>query len=240
MSDEYLFEHPGRCPICEKRVTFVARNPWFRDNLLCPGCGSIPRERALMFCIERFLPDWSRGHVHESSPIERGASIKLRGSARYVASQFDPSIAPGARGAGGWVNQDLEKQTFSDNSFDLVVTQDVFEHIFDIDAAAREIARTLRPGGVHVFTTPLINGTKPSEPTAIREADNSITHLVPPSYHGNPMSADGALVTWHFGFDLASRIASVSGLPTIVVALDRLDLGIRAEFIEVFISFKLR
>jgi SAM-dependent methyltransferase len=193
-----------------------------------------------MYCIEQYLPDWRRCRVHESSPIERGASVRLRAASKYVASQFDPAMAPGARGPGGWVNQDLERQTFPDESFDLVVTQDVLEHIFDVDAAAREIARTLRPGGIHVFTTPLMNRARPSTPRAIREADGTITHLAPPEYHGNPMSPDGSLVTWYFGPDLTSRIASAAGTPTIVLALDRLDLGIRADFIDVFVSFKRR
>lgn len=47
-----VFEHPGRCPICDTEVTFTAERAWFRDHLKCPRCGSIPRERALMYVIE--------------------------------------------------------------------------------------------------------------------------------------------------------------------------------------------
>ncbi len=39
------------------------------------------------------------------------------------------------------------------------LTQDVFEHLFDPAAAFREIARTLQPGGAHVFTTLLVRKT---------------------------------------------------------------------------------
>jgi SAM-dependent methyltransferase len=39
-------------------------------------------------------------------------------------------------------------------SFDAVIASDVLEHIADDAAAAREIARVLRPGGVFVFSVP--------------------------------------------------------------------------------------
>lgn len=238
VSDGYLFEHPGRCPICETEVTFVARNPWFRDHLVCPLCQSIPRERAVMYTIEQLFPDWRTLSIHESSPVGRGTSVKLREAPRYLPSQYDPSLPFGETSPEGWVSQDLEKQTFEDAAFDLVVTQDVFEHVFDVDAAAREIARTLRPGGAHVFTTPLVNKAKPTEARALRQADGSVRHLAPPKYHGNPMDPAGSLVTWHFGFDLAARILEAAKTPTIVFSMDRLDLGIRAEYIEVLVSFK--
>ncbi len=181
------FEHPGRCVICEAEVTFTAERAWFRDYLQCPRCGSIPRERALMHVIEQFHPDWRELRIHEMAPIGRGASVKLREAAGYEASQYFPSLAPGERTPMGCINQDAERQSWADGSFDLVVSQDVFEHIFDIDAAFADIGRTLRPGGAHVFTTPLVRKTKPTERRASRAADGSIRHHAEPEYHGNPV-----------------------------------------------------
>ncbi len=41
---------------------------------------------------------------------------------------------------------------YEDNSFDIVVLFDVFEHVTDVNRAASEVARVLRPGGVfHCF-----------------------------------------------------------------------------------------
>jgi 2-polyprenyl-3-methyl-5-hydroxy-6-metoxy-1,4-benzoquinol methylase len=48
---------------------------------------------------------------------------------------------------GEYRNEDLERQTYADGSFDVVITQDVMEHIYDPSSAFREIARTLRPVG---------------------------------------------------------------------------------------------
>ena len=189
-----------------------------------------------MYLIEQFYSNWRSLDIFEMAPGNRGASVKLQEAPGYVASQCDPSLAPGERSPHGWINQNAEALTYEDETFDLVVTQDVFEHIFDIDAAFREIARVLRPGGAHIFTTPLVSKTQPTQARASREADGTIEHLAPPEYHGNPVNPDGALVTWHLGFDLAAKILEVAKTPTIVFSLDRLDLGIRAEYIEVLVS----
>ena len=233
-----MFEHPGRCPICETEVTFTAAKAWFRDHLKCPRCDSIPRERALMYVIETFYPHWRKLRIHEMAPIGRGASLKLREAAGYEASQYYPSLPLGERTSPGWINQDAENLTYADGAFDLVVTQDVFEHIFDVDAAFREIRRTLRPDGAHIFTTPLVNKARPTECRASRAADGSVRHHAEPEYHGNPVDPQGSLVTWHFGFDLAARILERTRMSTVMFSYDRLDLGIRAEYIEVLMSLK--
>ena len=49
-----MFKNRGFCPICEPEVEFSSEHEWFRDHYKCSGCGSIPRERALMAAIEMF------------------------------------------------------------------------------------------------------------------------------------------------------------------------------------------
>ena len=58
----------------------------------------------------------------------------------------------------------------------------------------------------------------------------------PPEYHGNPMSAEGSLVTWHWGEDIVTHIKNASGLDTEIIALDDLTMGLRAEYIEVLVT----
>ncbi|WP_430450536.1 methyltransferase domain-containing protein [Rhodophyticola sp.] len=43
---------------------------------------------------------------------------------------------------------------FADGSFDVVTSNQVFEHVPDLDTALREIARVLKPGGRLYFTFP--------------------------------------------------------------------------------------
>ena len=60
----------------------------------------------------------------------------------------------------GFRCEDLMAQTFENESFDLVITSDVFEHLPDVAPAVREIMRTLKPGGAHIFTVPWVRWSK--------------------------------------------------------------------------------
>ncbi len=123
--------------------------------------------------------------------------------------------------------------------FDLVVTQDVFEHLFAPDRAIREIARTLKPGGAHICTVPLVNGLEPSVRRA-RLTTNGVDHILPPNYHGNPMSPDGSLCTVDWGYDILEYFTVHSGMATTMYYIDDLARGIRASLIEVIVSRKYK
>lgn len=231
------FTNDGFCLGCSRQTTFEVRDAWLRDHYVCRHCGCIPRERALMGVLEAVCPGWRDAVIHESSPSNRGPSARFRTECRdFVPSHFWGSDKLGEL-INGVRNESLECLTFGSGTIDIHVTQDVLEHVFDVDQAIREIGRTLRPGGLHVFTTPLVNKANPSSPRALRR-DGSVEHLFEPEFHGNPIDPSGSLVVWHFGFDLVDRIQIASGMTSSIYVLDNLDLGIRAEYIEVIVSRK--
>lgn len=193
-----------------------------------------------MYCLETFFPQWRDLTIHESSPIlGRGPSRRLIAEAAgYLPSYYYPNVPPG-EDLNGVRSENLEKLSFPDESIDLHLTQDVFEHLFDPAAAFREIARTLRPGGAHVFTTPLENKEAATEFCARRTPDGQVVQLIEPAqYHGNPVSPEGSLLTVRWGYDITDYIFDATGLTTELVALDNLELGIRAELNEVLITRK--
>ena len=234
-----MFKNYGFCYSCNQITQFIASNQWWRDFYICDHCGSIPRERAVMYCIEKFFPDWREKKIHETSPVARGTSLRLKNEAKdYTATQYFPEVKRG-KIYRGFRNENMEQLTFDDQSIDLHISQDVFEHIFDPAKAFREIARTLKAGGAHIFTTPLVNKNMPTEWCAKMKPDGTIQHLIsPPEYHGNPVSSNGSLVTVHWGYDITQYIFDACGLFTEMVYIDALVLGIRAEFIEVLITRK--
>lgn len=227
--------HSGYCPICETKTIFLKRDIWLRDFYHCARCASIPRWRALTYVLQTHFPNWRTLRIHESSP-GGASSEKLRRECQdYVASHFFRDIAPGQM-KDCFRCENLEHQTFADAEFDLVITQDVFEHILDPAAALSEIARTLKPGGAHVFTVPWYYWKK----TLIRATveNGAIKHLEKPDYHGNPIDPNGSLVVREWGWDLCDFVYEHSGLPTTAIRIQDKSRGIEAEFIEVFISRK--
>jgi hypothetical protein len=228
--------HRGYCPICEARTIFVIRGPWLRDQYLCARCRSIPRWRALIEVLETHFPRWRDAAIHESSP-GGAASNKLQRECRhYASSHFFPDTPPGQVTARGRC-EDLERLTFGDAIFDLVVTQDVLEHVLDPARAFAEVARTLKPGGAHVFTVPWYQG-RPTRQRA-RRAGGAIEHLEPPEYHGNPIDPNGSLVVTDWGWDLCDVIYRHCGLTTTAIKVVDRSRGIVADFNEVFVTRKL-
>jgi 2-polyprenyl-3-methyl-5-hydroxy-6-metoxy-1,4-benzoquinol methylase len=131
----------------------------------------------------------------------------------------------------------LEGLTFPDERFDLVVTQEVFEHVFDYRLAFREVMRTVRPGGAHVFTTPKYKHLRKTEQRAVR-TNGHVRHLTEPEYHGNPIDTAGSLVTVHYGDDICDIVWKETECPTTVYVIREEKTGTVAEFMEVFVTRK--
>src|ERR1700761_3048669 len=129
--------HRGYCTICERKVFFARTGPWLRDQYLCLGCYSIPRNRALLKVLAELFPMWRDLSIHESSPGGASSEKLRRECSRYVASQFFSDV-PRGEIRNGARSEDLEALTFGDSSFDLLITQDVFEHILRPELAFRE------------------------------------------------------------------------------------------------------
>ena len=189
-----------------------------------------------MAVLTSFYPDWRSLAVHESSPAGRGVSAKLQAEcAGYVPSQFDAAIPVGERHPHlHYVSQDLEAQSFPDGCFDLVIAQDVFEHLFRPDLAIREIRRTLRPGGACLMTAPLVRKGQPSRRRASR-MDGGVVHHQEPLYHANPVDETGSLVTIDWGFDIADYLSEHSGMTTTIHYFDDRSRGLQAELLEVVV-----
>jgi len=192
-----------------------------------------------MFTVEKYFPNWKNLIIYESSPNNRGPSIRFKNEApNYIPSQYFSSSRTG-KIINGFRNENLEELTFPDESIDLHITQDVFEHIIEPSFAFKEIARTLKPGGAHIFTTPLVRKNEPTIWCVRRNLDGTTEQLVyPKEFHGNPISEEGSLVTVHWGYDITSFIHTCCNLFTGIVDIDSLDFGIKAELNEVLITRK--
>ena len=127
-------------------------------------------------------------------------------------------------------------QTFEDRSFDLVITSDVFEHLPNVAPAVREIMRTLKPGGAHIFTVPWFRSKK----TLVRAVmkDGKVRHLEKPDYHGNRIDSSGSLVFTEWGMELPFLLQEWGKLPVTIHTIRDRSLGIDGKFREVFVQQK--
>jgi SAM-dependent methyltransferase len=193
-----------------------------------------------MLAIETFHPNWRDLKIHESSPSNRGVSLKLMAECPgYQSTQYHPNLAPGSlHPIDHWRCENLESQTFPSEQFDLVITQDVFEHIFNPEKAFAEIYRTLKPNAAMISTTPLVYGDNPTVQCAKLSEKGDVIHILQADYHKNPVDERGSLVTFYWGKDIRERIDQSAPFKTQIIDFTSDFQGIEGPLVEVIVSSK--
>ncbi len=215
-----VFQTP-HCSICGSRAVQAPSEGNFREATVCRNCGALARTDALGRVMlsalageaERSLAEWARRRprvkIHEFGFVGGIAEV-LRSEDWFTVSEYFDDVPAGSAGCGGIRCEDLTRLTFDDSSFDMVISQDVMEHVPDPASAFAETARVLRPGGRHIFTVP-VDRRLGASVTRARLSGGRVEHLLAPEYHGDPIRAEGALVFTDFGRDLG-KILQRAGL----------------------------
>ena len=169
------------CPICGEEATPLYDFPdlplrvehkigILRETLQCANCLASMRHRSLGTALLRFLN--ARLSTHFASVAAAAShglqglrildtdnfsatSRMLRSCAGYTRCSYMPGKPWGSCIEPNYFNEDLQRLTFSEGAFDIVLTSDVMEHVGDCDSAHREIFRVLKPGGAYIFDVPL-------------------------------------------------------------------------------------
>ena len=188
-----------------------------REGTRCVWCGSSLRSSQLSAAILRVVNGRSGSRATRLSALFRDARARTLSIAeinsagnlhRYLArcpglrySEYgsrNPSVP----------SEDLLDLTYSDSSFDVVITSDTLEHVSDINRALRETYRILKVGGTHVFSVPVVWDRPTRQRAAV--SNGQVEYLLPPSYHGAPSEGKSDfLVFYEFGSDFVETCAEV-------------------------------
>ncbi len=184
--------------------------PNWREGLLAHGLNA--RMRAVLLLIDEALQgrEAMDPKIFATEAVTAFA-LRMRGRyPRFLGAEYAKDDATRAA-IYPIPHQDLTALSLPDNAFDVVTTNEVLEHVPDLDAALREIARVLRPGGLHIGTHPFWF-SRPTGDLRARIVDGRLVHLLEPEYHGNPVDpAGGSLVFETPGWDIIER-ARAAGL----------------------------
>jgi SAM-dependent methyltransferase len=166
-----------------------------REGHACATCQMSKRVRMLLWSIRRLFPSSSGLRVLHFNQINH-LSLALRALGEVTQTCYQPALERGAK-VGELVNEDICQLTVPSNHFDLAIHSETLEHLFDFSKALREVERVLKPGGVQIYTVPLLHSRSTRQRLQLA-ADGRMLHLLPPSYHGN----EGEFpVVWEFGSD---------------------------------------
>ena len=187
-------------------VTILGDN--YRETLIANGL--LSRNRAVLLVLERVYGSLDQLKQKEIYLLEAltGFATWLSerlGDERLLCSEY---LEDAERSFSDIPHQDLCALTFPDGTFDLVLCNELFEHVQDLDQAFQEIARVLKEGGRLVATCPMAFGQVDEIVKVRRNPHTGETHhLMEAEFHGDPVRPEaGSLVYRIPGWDVLSRL----------------------------------
>lgn len=213
------FELEGFCLPCQKDVSFSVDMLWggyyqqglwipnWRERLTCPLCGMNNRQRLIATLIKQILVENQNKNIYfmeQITPFFEWA-VKTFPSNNVMGSEYLGFEYEGGSIINNIRHEDVESLSFSEAEFDIIVSNDVLEHIPNYKKAFTECARVLRKGGTMFLTIPFYIE---EDKTVLRAKilQGEVVHLLPPVYHGNPIKEEGSLVFNDFGWDVLNII----------------------------------
>jgi predicted SAM-dependent methyltransferase len=137
------------CPVCNKKLRsfIIAEN----GEKICPGCGSLPRNRRLWMLLKsEFLKDHlCILHFSPSKSLYR--LLRRYTGINYVSTDI----------SGDFLAQkhfDITTIDESGEKYDLIICYHILEHVEKDRDAIRELYRILRPRGICMIQTPFKKG----------------------------------------------------------------------------------
>ena len=197
-----------------------------RDGRRCHWCGMALRHQILMSAIIRVfsekLPEPANSFMElvgkQSFRLLRIAEINSAGDMHQTLKNL-PHLHYSEYGSKNSAirSEDITALSYADDFFDLVITSDTLEHVPDVRTALAETRRILKPGGYHIFTTPVL-WDRPLTKTRARISSGSLEHLAKPSYHGDRQNRNEDYLVFHeFGADFV-ELAKNAGFEMDVMA----------------------
>lgn len=232
----------GFCAACEAQRTFQVDYMWstgdqpaWRETLTCPTCHCNSRMRFVIDYMKRqdrektlFLYEYVTQTYRELKKY----FPNITGS-EYLGDTFQSGQV-----VDGILHQDAMQLSFADETFDFIVSNDVFEHVADAAAALREAWRCLKDNGHILVSIPVFKDREQSVRRTVMGEEGKVIHLLPPVYHGNPLSTDGALVFTDFGWDFIKEMKAAGFRDAWAIAYFSAEKGYFGEIPVVFEGVK--
>lgn len=188
----------------------------YRETLEAGGC--LSRHRAILLVLQALmasglLPAAAELDLYCPEAVTPFAAILRELFPKLLCSEFLPD--PGDPLRQSLRHEDLCRLSLADACVDLVVCNELFEHVYDLPAALAEIARILRPGGRLVATCPFAYNQQSTivkalhQPGATPGVASEADLLMEAEFHGDPIHPEqGSLVYQIPAWDLLDQALS--------------------------------
>lgn len=226
-AEQDAFKLTGVCKGCDKHATFLIDKqfggieteqgwqPNWRERMLCQ-CELNNRQRAIIHTIKDSISmrrETGQDTIvlyatEQVTPVYQWL-VDYFEDVQCIGSEYLGENIPGGTVQDGVMpnmrHEDVENLSFADNSIDIIMSNDVLEHVNQPQKALKEMYRVLKPKGEAFISIPFHVASQ----TTVRRAEinnGQLQHYLEPAYHGNPISEQGSLVFNDFGWDFLNAL----------------------------------
>lgn len=234
----------GYCEVCDRPASFLIDwqysdnlYPNFRERMVCSYCGLNLRQRFMAAYMRKMAGRKSIYMYEQTTFFYKKMQDLLDNSVVSGSEYLGFDKTPGAI-INGVRHEDAMQLSFDDGSFDIIVSNDVFEHVPDIAKTLGEACRVLKRNGILLLSMPFYaDRLKTVERAKI--ADGGVVHLLPEQYHGNPVDEKGSLVFYDFGWDFFDCCKNAGFSDIYMLAYHSISFGYISNQVQfVFIAAK--
>ncbi len=214
------FSYNGCCAICGFVGIFEKKSPSFREGYQCTTCKASLRYQGQAYALKRMFSSDENISLSKLSLNEKFNHLKIYepgviGPFRELFSGFDnyqnsfywDDVKLGEK-KDGVECQSLESLTYKNESFDLVISSDIMEHVRHPWVAFAEILRVLKSGGYHIFSIPLHLPMRSVTKYRVDTSTEEDKYIDEPHYHGNGIGGK-SLVYTDFGADIVNKLVDL-------------------------------
>jgi SAM-dependent methyltransferase len=212
----------ARCSVCGSLALISAKGESLRETCFCTRCSSSNRQRqiayvacqAIGFAQKKKLSSLKDFVLLDSFTIynteTKGAIHALLSRTKnYICSEYFGDSHKSGEFVNNVMHQDLADISLGDQSVDLVISSEVFEHIPDPYRAHEEVYRILKKGGRHIFTVPFDQTEFLDDDRATMNSDKKTILLKEPIYHSDWIRPEGVLVYKIFSLEMLIELKKI-------------------------------
>jgi len=208
------------CPSCNSKNFFIKAG---LDNHLtkCLSCRSSIISLSVLLVLHKHNDQIKYLRTYELSFHGVIFDYLKMKSENFVFSEYFPftndTYVDGIR------NEDVQKLSFKRNSFDLVTSTEVMEHVPNYRKGLEEICRVLDRDGYFIFTIPLYGRSKTIQIAKLNK-QKKIVWLGKPEFHGSRLCGGNSVpVFWHHSKIQIIKELYLSGFSKVII--DEIDWG---------------
>ena len=205
-----------KCPLCNGSRLFIRTHVSPRIGTRCLSCLSTAHHRGIQVTLQQIFggnEGLGQKHVYELSA--HGAlylnflRLQRKNNFSFMYSEYLDGQIPG-KTYNGVRCEDIQNLTFADETFDLITSTGVMEHVEDDEKGFSEVFRVLRSPGYYLFTVPFSINRPKTIIRARRDDDGNIINHHPPEYHGDPFRGEAGVFTWrNYGTDILGLLNKI-------------------------------